>query len=158
MTELLSDELAGNAELKPIVDAVDEAATRGAQLTQRMLAFARKQPLQARALDLNDVVSRSVKLLERILGEHIAVKTVLADDLWKALADPSQLEDTILNLAVNARDAMPNGGQLVIETGNAILDEQYAAHNVEVTPGDYVAVSITDSGTGMPAEVLERVF
>jgi len=158
MTELLSDELAGNAQLKPIVDAIDEAATRGAELTRRMLAFARKQPLQARALDLNDVVSRSVKLLERILGEHIAVKPVLASNLWKALADPSQLEDTILNLAVNARDAMPKGGQLVIDTGNAVLDEQYAAHNVEVTPGEYVAVSITDSGAGMPPEILERVF
>src|SRR5436853_79688 len=130
----------------------------GAQLPQRMLAFARKQPLQARALDLNDVVSRSVKLLERILGEHIAVRTALAENLWKALADPSQLEDTILNLAVNARDAMPNGGELVIETGNAVLDDNYAFHNVEVTPGDYVAVSITDSGTGMPPDVVERVF
>ena len=158
MTELLSDELAGNAELKPIVDAVDEAASRGAQLTQRMLAFARKQPLQSRTLDLNDVVARSVKLLARVLGEHITVKTSLAEDLWKALADPSQLEDTILNLAVNARDAMPKGGQLLIETANAVLDEQYAAHNLEVTAGDYVAVSITDSGSGMPPEVLERVF
>jgi PAS domain S-box-containing protein len=158
MTELLSDDLVDNAQLRPLVDAIDEAATRGAQLTQRMLAFARKQPLQARALDLNDVVSRSVKLLARILGEHIAVKTALAGSLWKALADPSQLEDTILNLAVNARDAMADGGQLVIETANAVLDEQYAAHNVEVTPGDYVAVSITDSGSGMPPDVLERVF
>ncbi len=78
--------------------------------------------------------------------------------MWTALADPSQLEDTILNLAVNARDAMPNGGQLVIETANAVLDEEYAAHNVEVTPGEYVAVSITDSGTGMSPDVLERVF
>jgi len=158
MTELLSDELAQNEALSPIVAAIDEAATRGAQLTQRMLAFARKQPLQARELDLNEVVSRSVKLLDRILGEHIAVKTVLADGLWRTLADPSQLEDTILNLAVNARDAMPNGGQLIIETANAVLDEDYAAHNVEVMPGEYAAVSLTDSGTGMPADVLERVF
>jgi CheY-like chemotaxis protein len=123
-----------------------------------MLAFARKQPLQARELDLNDVVARSVNLLERILGEHIAVKTVLAGDLWRTIADPSQLEDMILNLAVNARDAMPNGGQLIVETANAMLDEGYAAHNIEVTPGDYVAVSITDTGTGMPPEVLEHVF
>jgi PAS domain S-box-containing protein len=158
MTELLSDELAGNAALKPIVDAVDEAATRGAELTRRMLAFARKQPLQARPLDLNDVVARSVKLLARILGEHITVKPILASDLGRALADPSQLEDTILNLAVNARDAMPKGGQLVIETANATLDEEYAAHNLEVTPGDYVAVSITDSGVGMPPDVLEHAF
>jgi nitrogen-specific signal transduction histidine kinase/CheY-like chemotaxis protein len=158
MTELLSDELAGNAELSPIVAAVDEAATRGAQLTQRMLAFARKQPLHSRDLDLNEVVSRTVKLLERTLGEHIAVKTVLAGDLWTAFADSSQLEDTILNLAVNARDAMPGGGQLVIETANAVLDEQYAAQNVEVMPGEYVSVSITDSGSGMSPDVVERAF
>ena len=104
-----------------------------------MLAFARKQPLQSRDLDLNEVVPRSVKLLERTLGEHIAVKTVLARDLWTAFADPSQLEDAILNLAVNARDAMPRR-TMVIETANAILDEQYAAQNVEVTPGEYVSV------------------
>jgi PAS domain S-box-containing protein len=158
MTELLSDELAGNAALSPIVAAVDEAATRGAQLTQRMLAFARKQPLHSRDLDLNEVVPRSVKLLERTLGEHIAVKTVLAGDLWTAFADSSQLEDTILNLAVNARDAMPGGGQLVIETANAVLDEQYAAQNVEVAPGEYVSVSITDSGGGMSPDVVERAF
>jgi PAS domain S-box-containing protein len=158
MTELLSDALAGNAQLKPIVDAVDEAATRGAQLTQRMLAFARKQPLQARSFDLNESVSHAVTMLQRTLGEHIAVKPVLAEGLWPARADPSQVEDAILNLAVNARDAMPKGGQLVIETANAVLDEEYAAHNVEVTPGEYVAVSITDSGTGMPAALVERVF
>jgi PAS domain S-box-containing protein len=158
MTELLSDELVGNAQLMPIVDAIDEAASRGAQLTQRMLAFARKQPLQARNIDLNEIVARAVTMLQRTLGEDIALKSVLADGLWEALADPSQVEDAILNLAVNARDAMPNGGQLVIETSNAVLDETYAAQNVEVTPGEYAAVSISDSGTGMPPEVLERVF
>jgi PAS domain S-box-containing protein len=158
MTELLSDALTRNAELAPIVEAIDEAATRGAQLTQRMLAFARKQPLEARNLDLNEVVAHAVTILQRTLGEHITVKSVLAEELWQALADPSQVEDAILNLAVNARDAMPNGGLLVIETANAVLDEHYAAQNLEVTPGEYVAVSITDSGTGMPPEVLERVF
>ena len=158
MNELLSDELAGNAALSPIVAAVDEAATRGAQLTQRMLAFARKQPLQSRDLDLNEVVTRSVKLLDRTLGEHIAVKTVLAGDLWTGFADSPQLEDTILNLAVNARDAMPGGGQLVIETANAVLDEQYAAQNIEVVPGEYVSLSISDSGSGMSPEVVEHAF
>jgi CheY-like chemotaxis protein len=103
-------------------------------------------------------VARAAAMLQRMLGEDIALKSVLADRLWEALADPSQVEDAILNLAVNARDAMPNGGELVIETSNAVLDENYAAQNVEVTPGEYVAVSITDSGTGMPPEVLERVF
>jgi PAS domain S-box-containing protein len=158
MTEILSQELAGNPSLAPIVAAVDEAASRGAQLTQRMLAFARKQPLQARNLDLNEVVTHATAMLQRMLGEDITLKSVLGDGLWEAVADPSQLEDAILNLAVNARDAMPNGGALVIETSNAVLDENYAAQNVEVTPGEYVAVSITDSGAGMPPEVLERAF
>jgi PAS domain S-box-containing protein len=158
MTEILSQELAGNQSLAPLVAAVDEAATRGAQLTQRMLAFARKQPLHASNFDLNEVVTRTAAMLTPVLGEDIAVKSVLADGLWGAFADPSQVEDAILNLAVNARDAMPNGGGLVIETSNAVLDENYAAQNVEVTAGEYVAVSITDSGSGMPPEVLERVF
>jgi PAS domain S-box-containing protein len=158
MTEILSQELAGNPSLAPIVASVDEAASRGAQLTQRMLAFARKQPLQARNLDLNDVVKRAATMLQPMLGEDIALKFVLADRLWEAFADPSQVEDAIFNLAVNARDAMPNGGALVIETSNAVLDENYAAQNVEVMPGEYVAVSITDSGAGMPPEVLERAF
>ena len=158
MTEILSQELAGNPALAPLVAAVDEAATRGAQLTQRMLAFARKQPLHARNFDLNEVVTRTATMLQPVLGEDIALKYLLADSLWETFADPSQVEDAILNLAVNARDAMPSGGELVIETSNAVLDENYAAQNVEVTPGEYVAVSITDSGSGMAPEVLERVF
>jgi PAS domain S-box-containing protein len=158
MTEILSQELAGNPSLAPLVAAVDEAATRGAQLTQRMLAFARKQQLEARNLDLNEIVTRVTAILQRILGEDIALKSVLSERLWDAFADPSQVEDAILNLAVNARDAMPGGGELVIETSNAVLDDTYAAQNVEVTPGEYVAVSITDSGTGMPADVVEHAF
>jgi CheY-like chemotaxis protein len=97
-------------------------------------------------------------ILRRTLGEDIAVKTVFAEELWPALADPSQIEDAILNLAVNARDAMPKGGRLVIETANEHLDEAYAAHNIEVSPGDYVALTVTDSGIGMTPEVAERVF
>jgi CheY-like chemotaxis protein len=140
------------------VQAIDEAASRGAQLTQRMLAFARKQPLQARNIDLNEIIGRAAVMLRRTIGEDVAVKLALAEGLWPALADPAQIEDVILNLAVNARDAMPNGGQLVIETSNIYLDEQYAAQNLEVAAGDYVAVVVTDSGTGMPPEVVERVF
>jgi PAS domain S-box-containing protein len=158
MNEIMADAVAGNPRLKEIVETIDEAATRGAQLTQRMLAFARKQPLNARDLDLNELVARIAAILRRTLGEDIAVTTVFAEGLWPALADPSQIEDAILNLAVNARDAMPKGGQLVIETCNAQLDADYAAHDVEVSPGDYVAVIVTDSGTGMPPEVAERVF
>ena len=158
MSELLSDAVGHDSTLKPIVQEIDEAASRGAQLTQRMLAFARKQPLHARNIDLNETVSHSAAMLRRTIGEDIAVKLSLADRLWPALVDPSQIEDVILNLAVNARDAMPNGGQLVIETANAHLDEQYAAQNPDVTVGDYVSLVVTDSGTGMPPEVVERVF
>jgi CheY-like chemotaxis protein len=103
-------------------------------------------------------VSRTGGMLQRTIGEDINVKLSLTAGLWLALADPSQIEDVILNLAVNARDAMPKGGQLLIETANAHLDEEYAAQNVEVTAGDYVSVVVTDSGTGMPPEVVERVF
>src|SRR5262245_3941697 len=158
MTELLSEEARDNPKLLEIIGALDEAAERGAQLVHRLLAFARKQPLQARPLDLNDVVSRMVSILRRTLGADVGLKTALVPGLWPALADSSQVEDAILNLAVNARDAMPRGGQLVIETGNAHLDEQYAAQNVDVVPGDYAAVIITDSGSGMPPEVIERAF
>ena len=158
MSELLSDSVGQDPELAPIVQAIDEAASRGAQLTQRMLAFARKQPLQARNVDLNEVVARTATILQRTLGEDVAVKLSPGEGLWPALVDPSQIEDVILNLAVNARDAMPNGGQLVIETANTHLDEQYAAQNVEVAAGDYVLVNVTDSGTGMPPDVVERVF
>ena len=158
MSELLADSVGRDAELAPIVQAIDEAASRGAQLTQRMLAFARKQPLQARNVDLNDTVARAAGMLQRTIGEDITVKLSPGAGLWPALVDPSQIEDVILNLAVNARDAMPNGGQLVIETANTHLDEQYAAQNVEVTAGDYVLVNVTDSGTGMSPDVVERVF
>jgi CheY-like chemotaxis protein len=125
---------------------------------QRLLAFARKQPLEARVLDVNDAVKRAAAMLDRALGEDITVTTVLGDDTWSAVIDPSQLEEAILNLAVNARDAMPNGGRLVIETANAHLDADYAAQNIGVQPGDYLALVITDSGTGMPPEIIERVF
>jgi CheY-like chemotaxis protein len=158
MNEIMADAVANDPRLKEIVETIDEAATRGAQLTQRMLAFARKQPLNARQLDLNEVLGRAAAILQRTLGEDVAIKTVFADALWPALADPSQTEDAIFNLAVNARDAMPKGGQLLIETANVHLDEQYAAHNVEVSCGDYVAVTVTDSGIGMPPDVVERVF
>ena len=158
MSELLSDAVGHDSTLKPIVREIDEAASRGAQLTQRMLAFARKQPLHARNIDLNETVSHSASMLRRTIGEDITVKLSLAEPLWPARVDPSQIEDVILNLAVNARDAMPNGGQLLIETANAHLDEQYAAQNPDVTAGDYVALVVTDSGTGMPPEVVERVF
>jgi PAS domain S-box-containing protein len=156
--EILADAVADDPQLAAIARAINEAADRGAQLTQRMLAFARKQPLQARSLDLNAIVERMVPMLRRTLGEDITIITGLADDLWHALADPSQVEDAILNLAVNARDAMPTGGRLVIETANVHLDQQYATHHPEVAPGEYVAMIVTDSGAGMSPDVVERAF
>jgi len=158
MIELLAPAVAANPKLAPVVKAIDDAAERGAELTKRMLAFARKQPLQAQPLDLNEVIMRMAEILTRTLGEHIMVRTVLAPDIWPAVADPSQLEAAILNLAVNARDAMPDGGELVIETDNAQLDDDYAAENLDVAPGTYVALYVSDTGTGMPPDVIEHAF
>ncbi len=158
MTELASVTAKDNPKLAEMLTQIDESAERGAQLVQRLLAFARKQPLKAAVLDLNETVKRAIGMLERTLGEDICFESTLAPGLWPALADPSQLEHAILNLAVNARDAMPKGGRLVIETSNMRLDENYAAQNADIAPGDYASIIVTDSGTGMPPEVVERVF
>lgn len=135
-----------------------EGADRAAQLTARLLAYSRQQPLSPRALDLNKQVSSMSELLRRTLPEHVRVETVLAGGLWSAFVDAPQLENAILNLCVNARDAMPDGGKLTIETANSHLDDAYAAAHHEVKAGQYVMVSVTDSGTGMPVEVMERAF
>ena len=124
--DVLLSALEHDPKLHGIAKSIDEAAERGAQLTQRMLAFARKQALQSRTLDLNEIVQRTGIMLQRTLGEDIAVNISTTRGLWPAVADPSQLEDAILNLAVNARDAMPNGGRIVIETANVHLDDAYA--------------------------------
>lgn len=158
MTELTAVAVATDPKLSAMVKQIDESAERGAQLVQRMLAFARKQPLEPRILDVNAAVQHSVAILERTIGEHIALQAVLGKDLWPALADQAQLEDAIINLAVNARDAMPKGGQLMIETSNEHLDDAYAAQHAEVVSGDYVAINVTDSGTGIPPALIERVF
>jgi PAS domain S-box-containing protein len=139
-----------------------ENALRGAQraaaLTQRLLAFSRRQPLDPRAVEISRLVSGMSDLLRRTIGEKISIEAVLAGGLWRAHVDPNQLEVAILNLAVNARDAMPNGGKLTIETANAYLDEVYAAAQAEVVPGQYVVVCITDTGAGMTKDVLARAF
>jgi PAS domain S-box-containing protein len=139
-----------------------ENALRGAQraaaLTQRLLAFSRRQPLDPKPVDISRLVSSMSDLLRRTIGEQIAIEAVLAGGLWRAHADPNQLEVAILNLAVNARDAMPDGGKLTIETANAYLDEAYAAGQAEVVPGQYVVICISDTGAGMTKEVLARAF
>ena len=158
MAELTAVGVAANPKLAAMVKQIDEAAERGAQLVQRMLAFARKQPLEYHVLNVNDAVGKAVAMLDRTLGEDVTLRTALGDDLWSVVADPSQLGDALVNLAVNARDAMPKGGFLVIETANAHLDEEYAAQHADVRAGDYVVVIVTDSGTGIAPDIIERVF
>jgi CheY-like chemotaxis protein len=137
---------------------IDEAAERGANLTQHLLAFARRQPLQPREVDVNALTLETVKLLRPTLGEQILITPLLADDAWTASVDPSQLSTAILNLALNARDAMPAGGKLALETGNVYLDEGYASMHNEVTAGNYVMIAVSDTGAGIPAVNLEKVF
>ncbi len=140
------------------IDNASEGARRAAVLTSRLLAFSRQQPLAPQALDANQLVSGMSELLRRAIGEQIRVEAVLAGGLWRAFADPAQLENALINLAVNGRDAMPGGGKLTIETANAELDDRYARQHADVQAGQYVLVCVTDSGIGMPQEVLERAF
>ena len=138
-------------------DALD-AALRGADLTRRLLAFARRQPLQPERVDINEVIGGIVKLLTRTLGENIAIELALSPNVWPVLIDRAQFEAVIANLATNARDAMPKGGTLVIDTRNGHLDAAYAAAHVEVTAGDYVVIEVSDSGCGMSPELVTRIF
>jgi len=135
-----------------------EGAERAAALTARLLAFSRRQPLAPEAIDANRLVTGMSEMLRRTLGDDIRVETVLAGGLWRTHADAGQLENAIVNLAVNGRDAMPDGGCLTIETSNTHLDESYAASRMDVTPGQYVSICVTDTGTGMAADVIERAF
>ena len=155
---ILEEAVADQPELVSIAKLIDEAAERGASLTKHLLAFARKQPLQPREIDVNGLVLEAAKLLHPTLGEQIEIKPLLADDAWTALVDPSQLTTAVLNLALNARDAMPGGGKLSLETNNVYLDENYASMHSEVTAGNYVMVAVSDTGAGIPAALLERVF
>jgi signal transduction histidine kinase/ActR/RegA family two-component response regulator len=138
--------------------AVLRAATRGAELTQRLLAFSRRQPLRPRTVDLDGLVAGMSDLLARTLGETIEVDIVPGCDVRPATADAGQVESALLNLAINAQHAMPSGGKLIIETTNVEFDAEYAATNLEVSPGDYVLLAVSDTGTGMAPEVLEHAF
>jgi signal transduction histidine kinase len=133
-------------------------AQKAAQLTQRLLAFSRRQPLDPKSLDATKLIAGMSDLLRRSLGEHVEIETVGGGGLWRTEVDPTELEAAILNLALNARDAMPNGGKLTIETSNAFLDEHYAQAHDGVAIGQYVLISLTDTGQGMPHEVVERAF
>jgi PAS domain S-box-containing protein len=139
-------------------NAAMKGARRAAALTQRLLAFARRQPLAPKPIDANALVQGMSDLLHRSLGETVEIETVLGAGLWRVEADPGELENALLNLAVNARDAMPDGGRLTIETANAHIDEAYAAAHAEVLPGRYVVLSVSDTGTGMDEATLRQAF
>jgi PAS domain S-box-containing protein len=141
-----------------LMDAASAAAHRAASLTHRLLAFARRQSLDTRPNDINRLVGRMEDLLLRTLGEHIELRSVLAEDLWTAFTDAHQFESALLNLAINARDAMPGGGMLTIETANVALDAAYTRLHADVKPGDYVVVSVSDTGVGMPADLVAKAI
>ena len=147
----------GDTDVVRYIDAATDGASRAAALTQRLLAFSRQQALDPSPLDANRMVAAMTELLNRTLGEHIRIETVLAAGLWRTFADQVQLESAILNLAVNARDAMPEGGKLTIETANASVDERYAAAN-DMPLGQYLMIAVTDTGVGMSREVMEQAF
>ncbi len=147
-----------HARIARAADMALQGAQRAANLTGRLLAFSRRQPLEPKPIELNALVREMTELLHRTLGEQIELEGVLAPRLWTIEVDQNQLESAVLNLAVNARDAMPEGGKLTIETANTALDESYAATDSEVIPGQYVMIAISDTGSGMPPDVLARVF
>ncbi|WP_246688577.1 MULTISPECIES: CHASE3 domain-containing protein [unclassified Mesorhizobium] len=148
----------GEHDVQSFVEAAADAAARAANLTARLLAFSRQQPLAPQIVDANRLVTGMSDLLRRTLGQAIDIETVLAGGLWKTHADPSQVENAVLNLAVNARDAIGEKGKLTIETANGYLDEAYAATHPEVKAGQYVMIAVTDTGTGMTPDVIARAF
>jgi signal transduction histidine kinase/CheY-like chemotaxis protein len=148
----------GDFNIQRFVDAATSATERAAILTQRLLAFARQQPLAPQPVDANRMIAGMSDLLGSTLGEQIRIETVTGAGLWTVHADAQQLENAIINIAINARDAMPDGGRLTIETANAYLDDVYCRQNPEVEPGQYAMIAITDTGAGMSAEVASRVF
>ncbi len=150
--------LTGRPELQTRIERATWAAQRGAALTSQLLAFARKQPLAPTPIDLAAAMPEIVPLLRRTLGEHIDVRYVETAGLWPAMADAAQLESAVLNLALNARDAMPGGGRLTIELANRVLDEDYARQHAEVAAGDYAMVAVSDTGHGMTPDIVARVF
>jgi PAS domain S-box-containing protein len=155
---LATGDAEANARHLRLVDNAMEGATKAATLTQRLLAFSRQQTLEPVPLDPNKLVAGMSDLLRRTLTESVVVETVLAAGLWRTHADPGQLESALLNLAVNARDAMPEGGRLTIETANCHLDEAYAREHLGIAAGQYIMIAVSDTGSGMPPDVMARAF
>jgi signal transduction histidine kinase len=156
--EILAEQSADDPFKRELAQMIGAAAQRGAELTKQLLAFARKQALAPSAVDVNQLVAAMDPLLRRTLGEHIDIELVRGAGLWPAMVDPGQLENAILNLCLNARDAMPRGGHLTVETANAALDRAYAEAHPDVAPGQYVMVAVSDTGTGIAPEHLQKVF
>lgn len=152
------DQLPEPDPVRKDIKEIHDAGRRAADLTRQLLAFSRQQILEPQVISLNGVLDGMEKLLRRLLGENIAIDVRRAPDLGTVVADPGQMEQVIVNLAVNARDAMPSGGKLTMETGNVTVDEEYAERHVSVTPGRYVLLSVTDTGCGMSEETRERIF
>ena len=157
-TSLLERRLAKGEDVKRLIDGISDAAYRAAGLTHRLLAFSRQLPLAPSALDANQMVKSISELLRQTLGEATVLETVLAGGLWKTHADASQLENAILNLAINARDAMPDGGRVTIETLNCCLDDDYVSNYPDLVAGQYVMIAVSDEGTGMSPEIIERAI
>jgi PAS domain S-box-containing protein len=157
-SELIRAKLGDQTDCAEMADDVISAAERGGELVRRLLAFARMQHLESEPVDLNARLPNILGLLQRSLSEKIEVRVKPARKLWPAILDPTQVDDAIVNLAINARDAMPDGGTLTIETQNIHLDEEYAAQHVEVTPGEYVMLAVSDTGTGMSPQTVSRAF
>jgi PAS domain S-box-containing protein len=157
-TEFLLERLNGAPELRAPAQEIASAADRASSLTRQLLAFSRKQMLAPKIVNLNAIVTENIKMLTRMIGEDIDLVMVPNPNLWPVRADGGQIEQVIMNLAVNARDAMPSGGKLTIETSNVTLDEEYARHHAPVQPGDYVMVAISDTGAGMDSETQSHIF
>lgn len=155
---LLQDRLRRGEDVQPFIDGIREAAERGVALTKGLLAFARRQPLAPEPIDSNRLVKDMSEIFRRTIPESIEIETVLAGGLWTTRADRNALENALLNLVTNARDAMAAGGRLTIETANAYLDDAYAARHAEIAPGQYVVVAVTDTGAGMTPDVMQRAF
>jgi len=145
-------------DIQSLLDMAQRGVERSATLTRRLLAFSRRQTLSPRATDLNTLVREISEILRRTLGENVELKPVLSDGVWRTYADANQIESALVNLAVNARDAMPSGGKLTIETQNIFLDAAYARTHTDVSPGQYVMMAVSDTGVGMSAEVMARAY
>jgi CheY-like chemotaxis protein len=155
--ELLAIETADERSRKRL-DTASQAVQRGTKLAAQLLAYARRQPLSPRVVNLGRLIRATDDMLRRALGGAVDLETVIAGGLWNNFVDPVQVETALLNLAINARDAMEARGKLTIEAGNAYLDDDYAARHPEVTPGQYVMLAVSDTGCGMPAELVDKVF